>query len=1008
VNEVTQSRLSPATMRRLLSRLVLVVLVPLLLAQIGIYVAWYRNRWSEAEEANLRTARAAATIFQGNIEDVRRQEWAIGQTLIDSPLLDANTREYPAVRAWHWVAKDGKITASSDRREIGRDVSDVDYFRELSGGRSWTMSGLLTDPTTKDRVFIVARRIDDKRGRLAGIVAATIAPDIFNAELADLRHHGEGAVTLFDADGTLIYSSDEDKEVGKNHRADDPLLTATLDLCTEHQGTFKSPDNGKPFMAARVPIGKLGWVAGASHPVRTAIADVYRGLWIVAGLNLLVAIGSVVFAARTGSTLIAQLRCLQSHAQAIGRGDFAHVAVTQSVSELNELASAFNHMGAAVWAAQEALESTNAALEDRVRQRTAELAASIEKIEQSERELRAASLYARGLLEASLDPFVTISPDGKITDVNEATEAATGVPRSRLVGTDFSAYFTEPELARNGYRRALAEGFVRDYPLTIRHVSGRTIDVLYNAVVYRNEAGESQGVFAAARDVTEQRRVEAELTEYREHLEELVKQRTTQLEAVNAQLEAVFNVVNVGMLLVSDVGVVKRINNTLSRWVGKHLPAIGDCQPGDIIGCVHAILAPDGCGTTEHCRGCPIRNAFESVLRSGQPVHDIETEAVVSIDGRERRLWLEVSADPVVLEGRRNAILAMSNITARKQAERAAERLASFPMLNPNPVAEVDLEGNVQYMNPTTERWFPDLREKGASHPWLADWDAIVRALRNGESLVSTREVMVGDKCYEQTIHYVADIERIRLYGIEITDRKRAEEALRLAADQLKESNEELEQFAYVASHDLQEPLRVVTGYVQLIERKYKDQLDDDAKQFMFYVVDGVSRMQQLITDLLNYSRVGSRNEPFREVDMRLVVDRALANLKTVIDETGAVVTCDALPPVHGDEAQLVQLFQNLIGNGIKFHGDRTPGIHIFADRRGNAWEFAVRDNGIGIEKRYWEQIFEIFQRLHKRQEYAGTGIGLAICKRIVERHGGRIRLESEPGQGTTFFFVLS
>jgi len=223
----------------------------------------------------------------------------------------------------------------------------------------------------------------------------------------------------------------------------------------------------------------------------------------------------------------------------------------------------------------------------------------------------------------------------------------------------------------------------------------------------------------------------------------------------------------------------------------------------------------------------------------------------------------------------------------------------------------------------------------------------------------------------------------------------------------LKRSNEDLEQFAYVASHDLQEPLRVVRGYVQLLERKFKGLLDADAEQFIFYIVDGVERMRQLITDLLNYSRVGSLGREFRSINMQALVDRVRENLDKVIAETGATLVYDSLPEVQGDETQLVQLFQNLIGNGIKFRGESPPRIEISARREGDRWVFAVRDNGIGIDREYWDQIFVIFQRLHTRQKYPGTGIGLAICKRILERHGGAIWLESELGKGSTFYFTL-
>jgi light-regulated signal transduction histidine kinase (bacteriophytochrome) len=226
--------------------------------------------------------------------------------------------------------------------------------------------------------------------------------------------------------------------------------------------------------------------------------------------------------------------------------------------------------------------------------------------------------------------------------------------------------------------------------------------------------------------------------------------------------------------------------------------------------------------------------------------------------------------------------------------------------------------------------------------------------------------------------------------------------------ENLRRSNKELEQFAYVASHDLQEPLRVITGYLQLIERRYTEKLDDDGRQFIDYVVEAVNRMQQLISDLLQYSRVGSRGLPIKPSDMGAAVREALDALQKMIEETDAVVRCDPLPTVPADGRQLVQLFQNLIGNSIKFRSpERKPEIYVSARREDEGWKFSVGDNGIGIEPQYWEQIFVIFQRLHTRQKYPGTGIGLAVCKKIVERHGGRIWLDSRPGEGTTFHFTL-
>jgi light-regulated signal transduction histidine kinase (bacteriophytochrome) len=241
----------------------------------------------------------------------------------------------------------------------------------------------------------------------------------------------------------------------------------------------------------------------------------------------------------------------------------------------------------------------------------------------------------------------------------------------------------------------------------------------------------------------------------------------------------------------------------------------------------------------------------------------------------------------------------------------------------------------------------------------------------------------------------------------DITERKRAQEKLSQTMAELARSNAELEQFAYMTSHDLQEPLRMVSSFVQLLAKRYKGRLDQDADDFINYAVDGVKRMQSLINDLLAYSRVGSRGKEFKPVSSDVALDHALSNLQAAIEQSGAVVTRDPLPVVTGDNSQLVQLFQNLIGNAIKFNRNGAPRIHVSADQQGSEWVFSVRDNGIGIEPEYFGRIFLIFQRLHDRKQYPGTGIGLAICKKVVERHGGEIWADSELGTGATFYFTL-
>lgn len=236
---------------------------------------------------------------------------------------------------------------------------------------------------------------------------------------------------------------------------------------------------------------------------------------------------------------------------------------------------------------------------------------------------------------------------------------------------------------------------------------------------------------------------------------------------------------------------------------------------------------------------------------------------------------------------------------------------------------------------------------------------------------------------------------------------KRAEADREQRARELARSNRDLEQFAYLASHDLQEPLRMITQFLQLLRKNYQGRLDQDADDYIQFAVEGAERMQALIRDLLVYARVDSGGKEFSRTDCEKVLDEALANVGARIEESGATITRDPLPTIKADSTQLIQVFQNLIWNAIKFRGPDPPRIHVGSRREANEWLFWVRDNGIGIAPEFAERIFLIFRRLHTREQYAGTGIGLAICKRVVERYEGRIWVESQPGQGATFYFVI-
>jgi len=248
---------------------------------------------------------------------------------------------------------------------------------------------------------------------------------------------------------------------------------------------------------------------------------------------------------------------------------------------------------------------------------------------------------------------------------------------------------------------------------------------------------------------------------------------------------------------------------------------------------------------------------------------------------------------------------------------------------------------------------------------------------------------------------------RILLAIEDISERKAVERALQLHAKELERSNADLQQFAYVASHDLQEPLRMITSFTQLLAKRYKGKFDADADEFIAYIADGADRMRGMIDDLLAYARLDSQKAEFAPTDCEAILADAVANLGRAIEENGATVTHDPLPTVMADSDQLSRLFQNLLSNAIKFRAADPPAVHVSARRNGNEWHFSVRDNGIGIDPEHFERIFLVFQRLHGKSEYSGTGIGLAICRKIVVGHGGRIWTESQAGMGSTFCFTM-
>ena len=485
-----------------------------------------------------------------------------------------------------------------------------------------------------------------------------------------------------------------------------------------------------------------------------------------------------------------------------------------------------------------------------------------------------------------------------------------------------------------------------------------------------------------------------------------------------ARFRAVIDSANEGILVYDASLMVTAGNAAAERIIGLPLAAMLG-KPGftSLLPCVRE----DGTPLPPEDRPTRV------TVRAGKPL----TGHVVGIVRPDKSVtWLDVNTGFLQRPGEREfygIVSTISDITGRRQAERALrdseERFRQTFQLAASGICEV-VDGRFVRVNRSLcdilgypEEQLLGMSVKDVSHPEDRDLTDLQRSRIYAGEIESAR----FDKRYvradgsvvwcDLAIALVRTPDGKPQYEIavfdDVTERKESDAALRAAHEELKRSNAELEQFAYVASHDLQEPLRMVSSYTQLLMRRYGDRLDGDAREFTAYIVDGATRMKQLIEDLLAYSRVGTKGKEFKPVPVEAALRRAMVNLRAAIEESGASVTYEALPVVQGDDTQIAQLFQNLIGNALKFRSASVPRIHVSCVQKSTEHEIIVADNGIGIEPQYFERIFMVFQRLHNKGEYPGTGIGLAICKKVVERHGGRIWVESMPGEGSEFHLTL-
>ncbi len=707
----------------------------------------------------------------------------------------------------------------------------------------------------------------------------------------------------------------------------------------------------------------------------------------------------------------------------------------------------------------------------RLRQRQADVTESKQELQCLQENLEQQVQTMDTILSASPDHFYMFDRDGRFIYASRAGLQALGLQKSDIIGKTEGELGFPPELIEQHKQRrqaVFATGETLRGETSVLTVDG-VRQHEYILIPIHDASGSVHLVVATSRDVTEQRQAQEELRQYRHHLEELVVARTAELVATNEQLkqeiierkqaeeelrqqkevlQTIFDYVPVMLDFYDSQGKLKWINRQWEQTLGWKIEEI---QERDILAefypepeyrqyVINFIQFAEQAwgdfktrvrdGRVIDTTWANVRLSDGSIIGIGQDITERkQAEEELQRQIRYQQLLAEITLR--IRESLQIEVILNTTVTELQQLLQADRVLfyRLLPNCNGKVVAEAVVAGwqsllgrelvnhcfegeYLQQYQQQIHAW-PDVEQAG----FLPCHLERLRQFKIKANLIVP--IFLKDKIWGMLfVHQCSAPRQWHQFEVDLLQQLANQLSIALAQAELLEqetcysqdlarSNAELEQFAYVASHDLQEPLRTLASYAKLLSRRYSGQLDDRADRFIQYIVEEALRMQALINDLLKYSRVGRQAQNFAPCDTRAVFGIVVSRLQDAIATSGATVTCGELPTVMADERQLVQLFQNLIGNALKYRSQEPPVVQVAAVRHEGQWLFWVRDNGIGIDPKYAERIFVIFQRLHTQEEYSGTGIGLAIAAKIVERHGGRIWVESEPGQGATFYFTL-
>jgi|GEM_PF-6677732 len=833
-------------------------------------------------------------------------------------------------------------------------------------------------PAQKYAMFITAPVIINSR--LIGIAAFRIDNEGINAltENYDIAgKSGEMVVGIKKGENILIISRqmrgkknafETSIKIGESAGA--PMQLA---LNGKSGDGFMFDYSGARVLAAWKYSNKAGWGVVVKEDRDEIMGPVREMnlLFLVAGVIIVFAAAYAAW--RAAAEAVWPIIVLADAAKNMSRGDLGARAIIHTNDEIQLVADNFNEMAAIMQENDKRLKSIN-------------------------EKLLAETKKARYYIDVSEALIIELDVKGDILTVNRKVEETLGYSLREIAGNNWFDKFIPHEMKerfRTTYANMMKgrEPNKEHFEIELVTKNGGIKNIYMHNTIIKDESGNVVRAVSSGIDITNLRNVEKELRQSEE------------------SFRLVFEKSIAGKVIMSPEGGVIQANEAFAKMLGY---TMDELKGRSMVALTYADDTAESknaisgfiAGTRENYRGekryihksggIVWADVSTSLLRdnAGKPEKLIAT--IIDITERKHgqellmeseekfRSTFEQAQVGVVLVSPRNRFIKVNEKFCKMTGYSASELYEkNFAEITSEDDVERDLAGVGEVAAGKKDVYFTEkkyIRKDGGSF-WAATNVSAVRK----EGILQNFSVIIED----------------------ISIRKKAEEELISILDKLERSNQELEQFAFVASHDLQEPLRAVTGYIQLLDRKYSGKIDEDADKYIKSVVSGAGRMRDLINDLLSFSRIESGAKEPKEIDMNAVFGTVVYGLGQAISESGAVVTKDELPKVIADETQMVQLLQNLIANAIKFHGADRPVIHVSAGKQGKETVFSVKDNGIGIEKQYFDRIFVIFQRLHSRDEYPGTGIGLSICKKIVEGLGGRIWVESEPGKGSTFYFIL-